>query len=85
MKFPKNVWEQIKGITAKELVQALENDNWVKDTRCRQNFAYYNPVNKKRVTIHYHSGKTYGPKTLRLLLDAIGWSFKDLKRLKLVK
>jgi predicted RNA binding protein YcfA (HicA-like mRNA interferase family) len=85
MKYPKNVWDQIKAITAKDLIIALEKDKWIKDTHCRQSFAYYNPANKKRVTIHYHPGKTYGPKTLRLLIDAIGWSVNDLKRLNLVK
>jgi len=37
------------------------------------------------VSIHYHPGKTYGPKLLQALLDDTGWNILDLRRLKLVK
>jgi hypothetical protein len=39
----------------------------------------------KRIVIHYHPRKTYGPKLLKSLLADIGWSEADMKRLKLIK
>ena len=39
----------------------------------------------RRVVIHYHPKKTYGPQLLKALLSDIGWSTDDLKRLKLIK
>ncbi len=39
----------------------------------------------RRVVIHYHPGKTYGPKFLKGLLDSIGGSEDDLRRLRLIK
>lgn len=84
MKYQPNVWQQLKSITADELIRALENDGWVQEIRIGAQLAYRHD-NGRIVTIHYHPHKTYGPKTLKGLLDAIGWSVDDLKRLKLVK
>ena len=39
----------------------------------------------RSVTIHYHPGKTYGAKLLKGLLEDIGCSTADMKRLKLIK
>ena len=39
----------------------------------------------KRVTVHYHPGKTYGEKLLKELIKDIGWTEQDLLRLKLIK
>jgi len=39
----------------------------------------------KRVVIHYHPRKTYGPKLLKALLADIGWSEADMRRVKLIK
>ena len=40
---------------------------------------------RRRVSVHYHPRKTFGPKLLQSLLNDIGWSEADMKRLKLVK
>lgn len=39
----------------------------------------------RRVTIHYHTNKDYGPNLLKALLKAIGWTEHDMRRLKLIK
>jgi len=85
MKYPSNVWKQIKGISVEKLISALEKDGWIRDTGCKKSYAYYKPKTRDRVTIHYHPGKTYRPGMLKKLLEAIGWDEKDLKRLKLIK
>jgi len=46
---------------------------------------YRHPATKRRVSIHYHPHKTYGPSMLKMLLDDIGWSEEQLRALKLIK
>lgn len=83
--YPSHVWEQLKNITADELTRALLNDGFRSEGRRGGTLSYYNPANRRRVTIHYHPGKTFGPKLLKKLISAIGWNIADLKRLKLIK
>jgi predicted RNA binding protein YcfA (HicA-like mRNA interferase family) len=86
MGLPQNVWNQVKNLTADEIIAALDRDGWEPDPSSRGailGFIKENP--RKRVTIHYHPRKTYGPKLLRALLDDIGWEVEDLRRLKLIK
>jgi len=85
MKYSKEVWEQLKNISADNLINALKKDNWISDSKSGAVLAYFNPTNHKRVTIHYHPRKTYGEKTLKLILGSIGWDEEDLKRLKIIK
>lgn len=45
----------------------------------------YLSADGRRVSIHYHPKRTYGPKMLQSLLDDIGWDEPALRRLKLIK
>lgn len=65
-------------------MSALEKDGAVPDVT-RGAVRVYRYPDGKRVTIHYHSKKTYGPKLLKALLRDIGWTEDDLRRLKLIK
>jgi predicted RNA binding protein YcfA (HicA-like mRNA interferase family) len=78
-----NVWDQLKSITSKELITALENDGWVE--RASGGSAIIFKKQTRKVSIHSHPQKTYHPKQLRELFQDIGWSENDLKRLKLIK
>ncbi len=88
MAYPRNVWNQLKNLTADDLISALQKDGWSKDPSCKGAILVYikagNP-SSQRIAIHYHPKKTYGAKLLKSLLDDIGWSVDDLRRLKLVK
>lgn len=84
MKYSSNVWDQLKNLTADHVVQALKKDGWILDETSGAIHVYRKP-DGKRVSIHYHPRKTYGPKLLKNLLDDIGWSESDMKKLKLVK
>ena len=84
MKYPKQVWDQLKNITASELSRALKKDRWELDETHRGVQVYRHP-DGRRITIHFHPQKTYTPNLLKALLDEISWSEKDLKRLKLIK
>jgi predicted RNA binding protein YcfA (HicA-like mRNA interferase family) len=90
MAFPPNVWNQLKNLTADDLISALLSDGWVKDPTCKGAILVYLKKDQagkiiNRVGIHYHSKKTYGAKLLNALIDSIGWTGEDLFRLKLAK
>jgi len=82
--FSPQIWGQIRGLTADELVRGLERDGWQRADTSGASFVYRHP-DGRTVSVHYHPRKTYGPKLLRSLLMDIGWSEEDLRRLKLVR
>lgn len=90
MAWPKHMWDQLKNLTAQDLINALDkkDSHWklvhIKGSR----YVYYNPnrpPTMQYVSIHFHPRKTYGPKQLQGLLEAIGWTEDDMRRLKLIK
>jgi predicted RNA binding protein YcfA (HicA-like mRNA interferase family) len=89
-KLPHHVWNQLKSITPKELLRALEKDpNWTL-VRTRGSAHYFHnpqrPSSCQEVAIHVHPQKGgYGPKMLKGLLETIGWTEDDLRKLKLIK
>jgi len=85
LKYSKNVWNQLKNITAAQLITALEKDGFILDVEVRAERVYRHPSGRK-VTIHYHKGsKTYEAGLLKSLFENIGWAEKDMLRLKLIK
>ena len=84
MKFSSHVWDQLKNKTCDELIAALKKDGWDlrKTGGAKQT---WKAPDGRRIVIHYHPGRTYGPKLLKALLIDIGWTENDLKRLKLIK
>jgi predicted RNA binding protein YcfA (HicA-like mRNA interferase family) len=86
MAYSANVWNQLKNTTADELIGALVKDGWELEPGCIGAIQVYrNPKSGDRVSVHWHPKKTYGPKLLKGLLDDIGWSETDMKKLKLIK
>ena len=86
MAFPPDVWGQLKNRTADDLVAALTRDGWALDTASGSARIFRKAASPpRRVSIHWHPKKTYGPKMLQALLHDIGWSEDDLRRLKLIK
>jgi predicted RNA binding protein YcfA (HicA-like mRNA interferase family) len=87
MAFSKNVWNQLKNITADELIGALQRDGYSKDPASKD--ATISFIKKgdetRRIVIHYHPRETYGPGLLKGLIADIGWQEADLRRLKLIK
>lgn len=65
-------------------MKALVKDGWEREETSGATQGYYKGEGQ-RVVIHYHPKKTYRPKLLKALIADIGWSEKDLKRLKLIK
>jgi len=86
MAFPSEVWNQLKNLTADDLISALCRDGWYKDPASKGAIiGYIKEETRKRIVIHYHPKKTYGAKLLQSLLHDIGWNEDDLKRLKLIR
>ena len=87
MAFSPNVWNQIKNLSADDLISGLERDGWERDPASRGAILAYlkKGTPTHRVTIHYHPRKTYGSKLLKGLIEDIGWTEDDLRRLKLIK
>lgn len=86
MNYSKDVWNQLKGITKDELITALEKDNYELDATRGAVRAYRNKETGNRITIHYHPNATFkNPGLLKAILDDLGWTEKDMKRLKLIK
>lgn len=85
MGFDGNVWRQVKNLTADDLMKALKRDHWTCDMSGGSQHVYLSHDGKRRVSIHYHPQKTYGPKMIQALLEDIGWTEKDMRRLKLIK
>lgn len=90
MAFPPNVWNQLKNLTADDLISALLRDGWEKDPTSKGAIMAYLKKDQagkivNRIGIHYHPKKTYGAKLLTSLLDDIGWTEDNLLSLKLIK
>jgi predicted RNA binding protein YcfA (HicA-like mRNA interferase family) len=87
MAYAKNVWNQLKNLTADGIISALLADGWEKDPSSKGAIIGYlkRGSSIQRVTIHYHPQKTYGPKLLKDLLNDIGWDEQELRRLRLIK
>lgn len=85
----KSCWDQVKSVTADELISALKRDGFEKDAASKGAiimFIKMGAVSNRRVGIHYHPKKTYGAKTLKEILASAGWAEdSDLKRVKLAK
>lgn len=84
MEYSQQIWNQLKNLTADQIIKALEKSGWERDQGARNFYVYLHP-DKRRITIHYHPRKTYGPKLLKALLDIINWSEEELRKLKLIK
>ncbi len=84
MGFSKQIWDQIKNKSVEELISTLKRDGAVLDTSRGAAQVYIYP-DGKRIAIHYHPHKTYGPALLKALIEDIGWTEDDLRRLKLIK
>ncbi|HEV3038895.1 MAG TPA: type II toxin-antitoxin system HicA family toxin [Candidatus Angelobacter sp.] len=84
MRYSGNIWQQLKNLTADDLIAALERDGWKRDVSDGAFIPYIHPTTKNRIIIHYHPRKTYGPKLLKSLLEDIGWDERDLARIGLI-
>ena len=84
MKFSKQAWDQLKAKTCEDLIAALQKDGFLHEGKRGATQAYRHP-DGRRAVVHYHPGSSYGPGLLKDLIRDVGWTEKDLRRLKLIK
>jgi len=76
---------QLKNTPAREWVRALEREGF-RTRKTKGSHHVYQHSDGRRVLLVYHNlADTFGPKTIRQLLDGTRWSEDDLRRLKLLK
>jgi predicted RNA binding protein YcfA (HicA-like mRNA interferase family) len=74
-----------RGITARELIRALQQDEF-QLARIRGSHRIYRHDDGRRVVVAYHTlGDTFPIGTLKGMIADIGWSDDDLKRLGLAR
>ena len=66
MAYSRPVWNQLKGLTLKELARALKRDGWIEESRAGATIGFIKTAGKgaatrRRVVLHVHPGKSFGP------------------------
>jgi predicted RNA binding protein YcfA (HicA-like mRNA interferase family) len=75
---------ELRGLTARELISALERDGFVL-RRTHGSHRVYRHPDSRRVIIAMHApGDTFPSKTLASILEPTRWSEADLMRLNLL-
>jgi predicted RNA binding protein YcfA (HicA-like mRNA interferase family) len=76
--------ELLKSVPAREWIRAPEREGF-KTRKTRGSHHIYQHPDSRRVLIVYHKlSDTFGPKTIRQILNDVRWDQDDLKRLKLI-
>ena len=80
---------QLKNKTAAAWIKALKKDGWVEErsSGATRGFVKHSVdgASRRRVVIHYHPKKQYGPRLIKMLLRDTGWDDNDLRRLKMTR
>lgn len=78
-------YSQIKGLTAREIINALVKDGFYLKNQVGSHQRYFHK-DERRVTVSFHKpSDTFPPKTLKSIIEKQAcWTEHDLKRLKLI-
>ncbi|MBI4480598.1 MAG: type II toxin-antitoxin system HicA family toxin [Acidobacteria bacterium] len=77
--------DQLRSTRARDWIRALEHDGFA-TRKSKGSHHIYQHSDGRRVLVVYHKlSDTFGPKTVKQLLDGTGWSEADLIDLKLLK
>ena len=81
MKYPTNIYQQLKNISIKEIRSAL-----LKDGCIEEDWVFEHPSKDYRIKLHFHPKKIFSANFIRdYILPITKWNINDLKRLKLIK
>ncbi|MBI4444040.1 MAG: type II toxin-antitoxin system HicA family toxin [Acidobacteria bacterium] len=76
---------QLQSTPAREWISALEREGF-RTRKSKGSHHIYQHSDGRRVLIVYHKlSDTFGPKTVKQLLEGTGWNERDLRNLKLLK
>ena len=75
----------LRNLPVSQLVRALERDGFTLRRATRTGGRIYAHPDGRLTVVHYHHGSdTLTRKTLKSVLDAVGWNEADAKRLALI-
>lgn len=75
----------LRNLPVSELVTALERDGFTLRRSTRTGGRIYMHEDGRLTVVHYHHGSdTLTRKTLKIVLEAVGWKLADAKRLGLI-
>ncbi|MBI4225425.1 MAG: type II toxin-antitoxin system HicA family toxin [Candidatus Sungbacteria bacterium] len=75
----------LRNTSVRELVNALLRDGFLLERETRSGGRIYRHPDGRITVIHYHhSSDTLTRQTLRSVVEAIGWTEDDLRRLRLI-
>ena len=78
-------YKRLRNLTARKLIAALERDGFFEHHQVGSHVTYKHPDGRRTEVSFHHSGGTFPPKTLKGIIEDVGWTEEDLKRLKLIK
>ena len=76
--------EQLKNTTAREWMRALLREGFAPRKSKGSHHLYQHPDGRRVLVVYHKPSDTFGPKTIKQLLAASGWTGADLKRLHLI-
>ena len=85
----RTILEQLKNKTTTDWINALKKDGWVEEHSSGATRGFVkqamNGSGRRRVVIHHHPKKQFGPRLTKMLLEDTKWSEDDLIRLGMAK
>jgi predicted RNA binding protein YcfA (HicA-like mRNA interferase family) len=76
---------RLRNLAVQQLIRALEKDGFTLRRSTRTGGRIYAHPDGRITVVHYHHGSdTLTRKTLRSVLDAVGWTTDDAQRLGLL-
>lgn len=72
--------ETLRGITARQLIRALEKDGFVCKRTTGSHRIYRHPDGRRVVIAYHHPGDTFPQGTLRAMIGDADWTDADVER-----
>ena len=78
-------YSKLRSLTAREIISALIKDGFYLDQQSGSHQQYQHQDGRRVTVSSHHSNDTFSPKILKSMIEKQAkWTYKDLKRLKLV-
>ena len=75
----------LQNIKAQNWKSALDRDGFLPRKSRGSHHLYQHPDGRRVLLVYHKLGDSFGPKTIRKILQSAGWIKTDLKRLGLAK
>ncbi len=75
----------LKNIPAREWIHALERNGFIPRKSKGSHHVYQHPDGRRVLIVYHKQSDTFGPKTIKQILQATRWTEDEIKRLKLIR